>query len=257
LRRKAEVAAILVAAGVGRRMASGTRGGAHKTNGKGAARGAGRGANGQGEKVFRILCGKPLLFHSLKTLESSPEIDRIVIVVRKPALKKCVALVKRFGFKKVHAIVAGGKKRQDSVQNGLSLVGNAAFVLIHDGARPFLNERLISTTLAACKKTGAAVAALPMTDTVTRVRGSWVEKTVSRRDLWSAQTPQVFRRAIIERAFRLWPRGLTATDDASMVRQSGRRVAVVKGDLLNIKITFASDLETAESLLQATKKSRE
>jgi 2-C-methyl-D-erythritol 4-phosphate cytidylyltransferase len=230
LRRNLEVAAIVVAAGVGRRM------------------------GGRSEKAFALLGGKPLLFYSLKALDVSPEIERVVVVVRKSALKKCQGIVKRLGLRKVQAIVAGGERRQDSVEKGLRFVGEPRFVLIHDGARPFLTGRLISRTLAACRKTGAAITAFPITDTTKKVRGSSIEKTVSRQNLWSAQTPQVFGKKIIDEAFRLWPRNMTATDDASMVTKSGRRVTVVEGDLFNIKITFPSDLTLAESLLRLRKK---
>jgi 2-C-methyl-D-erythritol 4-phosphate cytidylyltransferase len=234
LKRNPEVTAIVVAAGAGRRM--------------------GKRTIGKSEKVFATLGGKPQLFYSLKALEVSPEIDRVVLVVRKRALKKCHGLVKRLGFKKVEAIVAGGSRRQDSVEKGLRFVGESRFVLIHDGARPFLSRRLISRTLAACRKTGAAIAALPVTDTVTKVKGSSIDKTIPREDLWSAQTPQVFKKKIIEEAFRRWPRDVIATDDASMVKKSGRRVIVVEGDLFNFKITFPSDLALAESLLRLRRK---
>ena len=234
MKRKPEVTAIVAAAGAGRRMATGI--------GK------------KSEKIFATLGGKPLLYYSLKALEASPEIARVVVVVRKRALKKCHDLVKRLGFKKVQAIVAGGKRRQDSVENGLRFTGESRFILIHDGARPFLSGRLISRTLAACRTTGAAIVALPVTDTVKRVKGSSVDKTIPRENLWSIQTPQVFRREVIEEAFRRWPRGVVATDDASMVKKSGRVVTVVEGDLFNIKITFPSDLALAEALLRLNRK---
>jgi 2-C-methyl-D-erythritol 4-phosphate cytidylyltransferase len=238
LKRNPEVVAIVVAAGAGRRMGKGT----------------GRGMDREGEKVFVTLGGKPLLFYSLKSLELSPEIERVVVVVRRRALRKCRGLVSRLGFKKVQAVVAGGKRRQDSVENGLRFVGESRFVLIHDGARPFLSTRLISRTLAACRRTGAAIAALPINDTVKKVRGSSIDETVPRENLWAAQTPQVFEKRVIEEAFGRWPRNMTATDDASVVKKSGRRVAVVEGDLFNIKITFPSDLALAESLLRLKKR---
>jgi 2-C-methyl-D-erythritol 4-phosphate cytidylyltransferase len=274
LKRNPEVAAIVVAAGAGRRMGRGIGGGIGGGTGGGNARATGRGVRrgmtgGMGraagrrmargmdrkcEKVFAILGGKPLLFYSLKALEISPQIERVIVVVRRRALKKCRDFVSRLGFKKVQAVVAGGKRRQDSVENGLRFVGESRFVLIHDGARPFLSTQLISRTLAACSKTGAAIAALPVIDSVKKVRGSWIDKTVSRENLWAAQTPQVFKKRVIEEAFERWPRNMTATDDASMVEKSGRKVTAVEGDLFNIKITFPSDLALAESLLRLRKR---
>jgi 2-C-methyl-D-erythritol 4-phosphate cytidylyltransferase len=226
VKSKPEVAAIVVAAGAGRRL--------------------GR----KGEKAFAFLGGKPLLFYSLKALEVSPEIERVIIVVRKQALKRCLAFVKRSELKKVEAIVAGGRRRQDSVLKGLSFVGESRFILIHDAARPFLSKRLVTTTVGACRKNGAAIAALPVSDTVKKVAGRSIEKTVPREGLWLAQTPQVFRQEIILDAFRRWPSTRTATDDAAMVRHSGKRVAVAQGDFINIKVTFASDLVLAESFLR-------
>lgn len=230
VKSRPEAAAIVVAAGGGRRL--------------------GR----RGEKAFSSLGGRPLLFYCLKALEVSPEIERVIIVVRKRALKKCLLLVKRSGFRKVEAIVAGGRRRQDSVLKGLSFVAESKFIVVHDAARPFLNRQLISRTLAACRRSGAAIAALPVSDTVKRVNGRSIDRTIPRERLWSAQTPQVFRRGILEEAFRRWPSSRTATDDAAMVKQSGRKVVVVEGDFVNIKITFASDLALAESLLRLRKR---
>jgi 2-C-methyl-D-erythritol 4-phosphate cytidylyltransferase len=254
LKRNPEVAAIVVAAGVGRRMHGRMGVGAGRGTGRGVGRGILGGMDREGEKVFVTLGGKPLLFYSLKALEVSPEIERVIVVVRRRALKKCRDLVSRLGFKKVQAVVAGGKRRQDSVENGLRFVGESRFVLIHDGARPFLSKRLISRTLAACRKTGAAIAALPVNDSVKKVRGNSIDKAVSRENLWAAQTPQVFETRVLEEAFGRWPRNVTATDDASMLKKSGRKVSVVEGELFNIKITFPSDLALAESLLRLKKR---
>ncbi|UCF78474.1 MAG: 2-C-methyl-D-erythritol 4-phosphate cytidylyltransferase [Candidatus Eiseniibacteriota bacterium] len=228
--RKARAAAIVVAAGEGRRF--GRKGG----------------------KPFSLLGGKPLLFYCLKALEISPEIERVVLVVRKDALKKCLAFVRRSGFKKVDAVVAGGRRRQDSVLAGLAFVGDSKFVLVHDAARPFLDRGLVAKTLAAARKNGAAIAAIPVTDTVKKVAGRSIQKTIPREGLWLAQTPQVFRTRTLEEAFRRWPSARTATDDASVVRSCGGRVSVVEGDPANIKITIPSDLALAESLLRFRKR---
>ncbi|KPJ59417.1 MAG: hypothetical protein AMJ46_11370 [Latescibacteria bacterium DG_63] len=219
--------------------------------------GAGRRLDRKGDKAFTVLGGKPLLFYCLKALEVSPDIERVVVVTRKSSLKKCLLLVKRAGFRKVEAIVAGGRRRQDSVLKGLRFAGESKFILVHDAARPFLNERLIARTVAACRRTGAAIAAVPVSDTVKKVAGGSIERTIPRQGLWLAQTPQVFRREMIQKAFSRWPPDRKATDDAAMVRYTGRRVVVVEGDPFNIKITFASDLALAESVLRQRKRSWE
>jgi 2-C-methyl-D-erythritol 4-phosphate cytidylyltransferase len=222
--RKPDTVAIVVAAGSGRRL--------------------GR----RGEKAFTVIGDRPLLFYSLKALETSPDVASVVIVVRSKALRRCLGLVKRYRFGKVEAIVAGGRRRQDSVAKGLAAAGRLKLVLIHDAARPLLSRKLVARTVQACRKNGAAIAAVPVSDSVKRVRGRSIRGKVKREGLWLAQTPQVFRREVMEEALCLWPSTRTATDDATMVRHCGRRVVVVPGDFTNVKVTFPEDLAVADSL---------
>jgi 2-C-methyl-D-erythritol 4-phosphate cytidylyltransferase len=230
VRRRRDTAAIVVAAGQGRRL--------------------GR----KGDKAFVNVAGRPLLLYSLLALESAPDVERTIVVVRKGAVRRCQALVKRLGLRKVEAVVAGGRRRQDSVRNGLRLAGDSQYVLVHDAARPFLSRRLVSRTMAECRRTGAAIAAEPASDTIKRVKGGRVTATVPRETLRLAQTPQAFRRELLERAFKKWPDGLDATDDAALLERAGVRVAVVPGDSLNMKVTYPSDIVLAEALLKAGKK---
>lgn len=227
--------AIVLAAGAGRRM-GGLRG----------EKGEGAGA----EKIFATLAGRPLLYYSLKALETSPEIERVVIVARKRSLQRCCNLIARYGFRKVQTVAAGGRRRQDSLEKGMCFARGAKYVLVHDGARPLLDRSLISRTVAASRRTGAAIPALRATDSLKRVKAGRIEETVPRQDVWCSQTPQVFRRSILEEALRRWPHKSTATDDAAMVTRIGRKVTVVEGDPLNIKITFSHDLSFAEFLLR-------
>lgn len=224
---RARAAAILVAAGRGKRL--------------------GR----KGDKAFLNVGGRPLIYYSLLALERSPEVERTVVVVRRGAVGRCRALVDRLGLTKVEAVVTGGRRRQDSVRNGLRFAGDSEYVLVHDAARPFLSPRLVSRTMAACRRAGAAIAAEPASDTVKRVKGGRVAETVPRQTLWLAQTPQAFRRELLERAFSKWPDGLDATDDAALLERAGIRVAVVPGDPFNIKITHRVDILLAEALLKA------
>jgi len=230
VRRRRDTAAIVVAAGRGKRL------------------------GGKGDKAFVNVAGRPLLLYSLLALESAPDVERTIVVVRRGAIRRCQALVKRFALRKVEAVVAGGRRRQDSVRNGLRFAGESGYVLVHDAARPFLSPRLVSRTMAECRRTGAAIAAEPASDTVKKVKRGRVTATVPRETLWLAQTPQAFRRELLERAFSKWPDRLDATDDAALLERAGIRVAVVPGDPFNIKITYPVDIVLAEALLKTGKR---
>ncbi|MFH0778910.1 MAG: 2-C-methyl-D-erythritol 4-phosphate cytidylyltransferase [Candidatus Eisenbacteria bacterium] len=217
------------------------------------AAGAGRRLGGRGEKALRTLGGRPLVYHSLRTLERSPSVESVVLVVRRNVIRKCESFVRRCGLRKVRKVLAGGRRRQDSVARGLDFARASVpseLVLIHDAARPFLSERLIGRTISAAKRKGAAIAALPVSDTVKKVKGTAIAGTVPREGLWLAQTPQVFRRDLLERAFNRWHSGRAATDDASIVSGLGESVIVVEGESSNIKITYPEDMILAEAMLR-------
>jgi 2-C-methyl-D-erythritol 4-phosphate cytidylyltransferase len=218
------------------------------------AAGAGRRLGRKTDKSFVRIGGRPMLLHSLEALQKSPEIQGVVVVVRRSALRTCQAFVRRGDLTKVEAIVAGGQRRQDSVRNGLRFAGECEYVLVHDAARPFLSQGLISRTMAACRRTGAAISAEPVSDTVKLVKRGRVARTIPRDALWLAQTPQAFRRKLLESAFGKWPDRRDATDDASLLEAAGVRIAVVRGDSLNIKITYPRDILVAESMLRPLNK---
>jgi 2-C-methyl-D-erythritol 4-phosphate cytidylyltransferase len=218
------------------------------------AAGAGKRLGRKGDKAFVKLAGRPLISYSLTALETAPDVERTIVVVRRGAVRRCRALVESLGLKKVEAVVAGGRRRQDSVRNGLGFASESEYVLVHDAARPFLSRSLVSRTMAACKRTGAAIAAEQASATVKRVKAGRVMETVPRETVWLAQTPQAFKREFLERAFKKWPPGLEATDDAALLERSGMRVAVVPGDPFNIKITYPADVVLAEALLKTGKR---
>ena len=204
-------------------------------------------------KQFLTLGGLPLLVHSLRALEASETVSGIVLAVPQADLDYCTRdIVERYGFKKVRRIVAGGVERQDSVRLGLAAVGGEAdIVLVHDAVRPFLTADMIAQVVAAAVKHGAAIVAIPMRDTVKRVgTDGLIEETVDRKSLWLAQTPQAFKRALLEEAHEKALRnGLCATDDAQLVERLGHRVAIVEGSTDNIKVTRPEDLAMGESIL--------
>lgn len=190
--------------------------------------------------------GRPLLAHTLAAFEGCDRVQRVALVVSAANLERARDLVSEYGFAKV-AVCAGGARRQDSVRLGLETLGDCEWVAVHDGARPLVTGELIERGLAAAAETGAALAALPVADTVKESDGSTVVRTLDRGRLWLAQTPQVFRRDLLARAHR----EVTAdvTDDAAMVEALGVTVRIFPGSPYNIKVTTAEDLRLAQALL--------
>jgi 2-C-methyl-D-erythritol 4-phosphate cytidylyltransferase len=207
-----------------------------------------------GKKEFLLLGSRPILAHTLGPLEAHSQISDIILVVDEKNIAKCRReIVKKYGFKKVREVIPGGLRRQDSVAGALKRVEtDCDIVLIQDGARPFVTEDLITGAIAAAQEVGAAVVAVPVTDTVKCARddGDFVLKTVPRDCLWRAQTPQAFRYPLIREAYRRAREdGFQGTDDASLVERMGKPVKIVKGSYDNIKITRPQDLFLAEAIL--------
>ena len=220
----ATVAAIIVAAGESRRM-------------------------GGVDKAFTLLAGKPVLARAVDAFQKCGSVQQVVLVVNEQNLERCQQLVAESGWSKVTDVCPGGERRQDSVAAGLSHLSHCDWVVIHDGARPLVTADLIEHGLEAARETGAAVAAVPVTDTI-KVAGDdrIVHQTPPRRNLWAVQTPQVFGFGIITEAYRQ-PKG-EVTDDASLVEQSGYKVKLYMGSYANIKVTAPDDLALAEILWQ-------
>ena len=201
------------------------------------------------DKVLALLGGKPVLAHVIDTFQRCNAVGQIVVVLSEPNLEQGRQLVAEQGWSKVTEICPGGERRQDSVVAGLSRLSHCHWVVIHDGARPLLTEDLICRGLTEVKETGAAVAAVPVTDTI-KVAGDdrLVQQTPPRHNLWAVQTPQVFRFDIIAEAYRQAKQEVT--DDAILVEQLGYRVKLYMGSYDNIKVTTPDDLALAEVLWQ-------
>lgn len=220
---------------------------------------AGRGLRmgGSVPKQFLSLGGEPLIVQSLRTLQASSVVDQIVLAVPLADVEYCENdIVLRYRFTKVTKVVAGGAERQDSVRCALAQVhADTEIVLIHDAVRPFMTQQMIEEVVAAARKAGAAIIALPMRDTVKQVRtDGTIERTVDRTPLWLAQTPQAFRRGWIESAHKkAHAEGIRATDDAFLVECLGYSVAVVEGSGENIKVTRPEDLVIGEAILASRK----
>jgi 2-C-methyl-D-erythritol 4-phosphate cytidylyltransferase len=205
------------------------------------------------EKQFLVLAGKPLLAHTLARFEETPSIDRIVVIVPPGRERFCYQEIVAPGeLRKVTHIVAGAETRQRSVTAGFRyLEADVDIVVVHDGARPFITPALIRATIDAAVQEGSAVVAIPESDTLKRVsREGTVIETVDRRNLWRAQTPQAFRRAILQRALsHAAAHNLDVTDEASLVELLAWPVRIIPGSMWNFKITSPDDLLLAESLL--------
>ena len=201
------------------------------------------------DKVTARLRGKPVLTRVVGTFQSSSLVNQIVIVLREANLAWGRKLAAKQGWSKVTDICPGGRRRQDSVVAGLSRLKGCDWVVIHDGARPLVTEDLISRGLDAARETGAAAAAIPVSDTI-KVAGEdmLVRETPPRPNLWAVQTPEVFRFDIITSAYRQVDDEVT--DDASLVEQLGYKVKLYMGAYDNIKITNPDDLAFAGVLLK-------
>ena len=199
------------------------------------------------DKVFALLGGKPILARVVDAFQGCNPVDQIVVVLTGQNLERGKQLVAEQGWSKVTDVCAGGRRRQDSVAAGLRRLSNCDWVVIHDGARPLVTVDLINRGLEAARETGAAVAAIPVTDTIKLVGDDRiVRQTPPRQNLWAVQTPQVFGIKIITEAYSR--ANGDVTDDASLVEQLGYRVKIYMGSYDNIKITTPDDLALAEVL---------
>jgi 2-C-methyl-D-erythritol 4-phosphate cytidylyltransferase len=220
----AKVAAIIVAAGDSQRM-------------------------GGVDKMFAPLGGRPVLARVLDTFQSCKKIDYIIVVMHSKNIEQCRRLAAAEAWDKVRDICPGGKKRQDSVAEGLKRLKEGEWVVIHDGARPLVTVDLIERGLEAAKETGAAVAAVPVTDTIKLVKDDEIVlQTLPRQNLRSVQTPQVFRYDVIKNTYKYTSGDVT--DDAALVEKAGYKVKLYLGSYDNIKVTTPDDLAVAEALFK-------
>ncbi len=203
-------------------------------------------------KQFLPIANKPILVHTLERFHQCALVDNIVVAVpSEAAIWMEEQIVRPHHFFKVTRIVAGGKTRQASVFAGLQAIGDRCEVVaIHDAVRPFISVALLTEIITRGIETGAAILAVPIQESVKKIAGQTVERTIDRRDLWVAQTPQVFNYELILKAYRQAEvDGFVGTDDAILVERIHCPVHVVMGDYRNIKITTPIDLEWAEFLL--------
>ena len=214
-----------------------------------AAAGAGRRLGAGKPKQLIDIGGGSMLYHSLRAFLHHPRVDEVILV--KPAGPLSLVLPEDDLARapKLRA-VDGGSRRQDSVANGFDAADpKSDVILIHDAARPFVTADLISRTIDAVATHGAAIAAVQSRDTVKRVDAGVITETIARETVFLAQTPQGFRRDVLAKAVALGRAGSEATDEAMLAERAGARVHVVEGDVTNVKITTADDLEAARRRL--------
>ncbi|MGI5948586.1 MAG: 2-C-methyl-D-erythritol 4-phosphate cytidylyltransferase [Lachnospiraceae bacterium] len=228
----AKSAAIVLAAGQGKRMQSHV------------------------QKQFLLLNDRPLITYALEAFENSP-VDQIILVTGSDEIRYCRdEIAEKYGFSKVTKVIAGGRERYHSVYEGLKAVEGAEYVLIHDGARPLLNQEIISRALEGAKEYGACVVGMPVKDTI-KASGAdgFVASTPDRSTLWQIQTPQAFFYPWIFQAYeKLFSREeyqQGVTDDAMVLEaMTSHKVKLIEGSYFNIKVTTPEDMAVAEALLK-------
>jgi 2-C-methyl-D-erythritol 4-phosphate cytidylyltransferase len=240
--KKVRVVAVVPAAGLGKRFGAGKK------------------------KTLQDLCGKPVVIWSLQVLESVPEIEEIIPVLKVEDMEQGQRIFEEFNLSKIKRIAAGGKERQDSVYSGLKQIDDDdCIVLIHDGVRPLIEKELIDNAireLFICSVSNAesnggidgVILGVPLKDTIKEAEDGTIKKTLKRDALWAVQTPQVFLYKKLLAAYdQAEKEGFYATDDSALVEHSGGKVRIVMGSYRNIKVTTPEDLGMAEFILGKTK----
>jgi 2-C-methyl-D-erythritol 4-phosphate cytidylyltransferase len=204
------------------------------------------------DKLFALLGDKPVVAHTLDAFEGADCVDEIILVGRNDRLAELQELVKRAEWKKVRHVVSGGVLRQDSVRAGLDLLApEARYVAVHDAARPLITSEQIERVFAECRVHGAAALAEPITDTIKRGdENHFVSGGVDRAGLYAMQTPQIFARELLVKAYEaVAAKKLSITDEVSAVELVGAKVLLIPNDEFNLKITYPRDLLLAQAFL--------
>lgn len=214
------------------------------------AAGQGKRMNAGKNKLFIELSGMPIIIHTLRVFEADPKCQGIILSINPQEEAIFSELIDTFGLKKVKKLVPGGAERQQSVFNGLKHV-KEDIVLVHDGARPFIQKELIYQLTEAASLHAGAIVAVPVKDTIKKVQDRMVVETVERSSLWAVQTPQAFPASVLYKAHQMAEEEyFLGTDDASLLERMGQQVVIIEGDYDNIKITTQEDLYFAEAILQ-------
>ena len=226
----AKVSALIVSAGQGKRM------------------------GGCVSKQYLEVAGRPLLAYTLDKFQGHPLIEDIVVVTQEEERAYCQQeIMEKYSFTKVSGIVSGGKERQDSVYRGLlALPEDTEWVVVHDGVRPLITSEVITRVMEAAFAKGAAIVGVPAKDTIKVITAEqMVRETPLRQTLWHIQTPQVFKKELLVRAYEeAIASSWVGTDDASLVERIGVPIIVVQGEYDNLKITTPEDLVYFKEMLR-------
>lgn len=215
------------------------------------AAGSGKRLRTKKKKPFVLLKGRPLITYALKALDSSKYINSIIVASEAGSIGRLRNIIRKYGFKKVVRIVKGGRTRFGSVRNCFNAIAPPCdILLIHDGVRPFPGERTIRDSILLAEKFGACITAIKPTDTIKfALKDNFIGKTLDRKKLWKAQTPQAFKYGIFKKAMKRVKDAEYLTDDACILERAGKKVKILEGSARNIKITTREDLIFAEALL--------
>ena len=219
------------------------------------AAGQGKRMHSKVQKQFLEIQGYPVLYYSLRCFQESPLIQDIILVTGEESISYCKEeIVQKYGFTKVSAVIPGGKERYDSVYAGLCECRDCEYVLIHDGARPFVTEEILKRGLQKVKETGACVIGMPSKDTVKLSdEEGYVKETPNRKCVWTIQTPQIFSYSLIREAHdSIRQKDMSKITDDAMVaeHETGVKIRFSEGSYRNIKITTPEDLVVAEAFLK-------
>jgi 2-C-methyl-D-erythritol 4-phosphate cytidylyltransferase len=219
-----------------------------------AAAGKGLRMGGKTRKQYLAIAGIPVLARTLMVFNACPAIDRIIAVIPQEDFDFCKENVLTFLVpQKPVDLVPGGDERQASVYKGICAVDDSgSIVVVHDGVRPFVSKADIVKCIRAAETFGAAIVGVPAQDTLKILDDEGcIDKTIERRGIWQAQTPQAFECRLLKTAHETASReGFTGTDDAALVERLGRKIKMVKGQKFNIKITTPEDVLLAEALIR-------
>ncbi len=216
------------------------------------AAGKGKRMNNAVRKQYLHIAGQPVLTHTLNAIDACKSIDKIFLVVPMEDFEFCKDnIISNCKLSKKVRLIPGGTKRQESVYNGIKAASDKSrIIIIHDGVRPFVLHEQIDACIAGAEEFGACILGIPVYDTLKKSNGSWISKTLTRKNVWLAQTPQVFQAPIIKKAYENAMRhNLAGTDDASLVEILGHKVKILNGSKYNIKITNKEDLKLAEAII--------
>ncbi|NMA25304.1 MAG: 2-C-methyl-D-erythritol 4-phosphate cytidylyltransferase [Clostridiales bacterium] len=208
-------------------------------------------------KLFVEICGKPVLAHTLTALSKCREIREIIVVARETEMNEVARICGEYHIAKISRIIAGGRTRLESVYNGvMQVLPDSKLIAVHDGARPFPTERIVTAAVKAALQFSAAAPAVPLTSTIKIAKNGIVEKTIDRDSLYEVQTPQVFVAELLKGALQnAIDKSLYITDDCMALEAIGCRVKLTEGSRENIKLTAADDLLYAEVIAQKRRES--